>query len=266
VPKIIAVAGKGGTGKTTLCGMIVKHLADRKNGSILAIDADPNSNLNEVLGIKLPVTLGDIREEVLKNTSGETAPGGMTKQEYMDFMFGDALSEENDFDLLVMGRTQGKGCYCFINGIIRSQIDKYASSYSHIIVDNEAGFEHISRGILPHVDTLLLVSDCSRRGIQAAGRAAALANELNLKPETMKLIVNRSPATGLAPATASTSGIDLAPGILEEIKTQNLDLLGIIPQDENVYEYDAEGKPIVDVPDDSPIKEAVRRIITELNL
>ena len=264
MPKIIAVAGKGGTGKTTLCGMIVKHLADRKkgnimavaneNGAVLAIDADPNSNLNEVLGVKAPVSLGEIREEVLKNTSGETAPGGMTKQEYMDFMFGDALSEEDDFDLLVMGRTQGKGCYCFINGIVRAQIDKYSSVYSHIVVDNEAGLEHISRGTLPHVDTLILVSDCSRRGIQAAGRAALLVKELNLKPETLKLVVNRSPAA------------ELAPGIIEEIKAQNLDLLGIIPQDEAVYEYDAEGKPIIDVPEDSLIKTAVKSIITELDL
>jgi len=254
VPKIIAVAGKGGTGKTTVCGMIVKHIADRKTGNILAIDADPNSNLNEVLGVPAPVTLGEIREEVLKNTSGETAPGGMTKQEYMDYMFADALTEEENFDLLVMGRTQGKGCYCFINGIVRSQIDKYAETYSHIAVDNEAGFEHISRGTLPHVDILILISDCSRRGMQAAGRAAKLADELKLNPSTMKLIINQAPTD------------NLPDGILEEIKTQNLDLLGIIPQDEEVYNYDAEGKPITQLPETTPIKTAIKEIIKKLNL
>ena len=253
MPKIIAVAGKGGTGKTTLCGMIIRYLAEKEKGSVLAIDADPNSNLNEVLGVAAPVTLGEIRETVLKNTSGDSAPGGMTKQEYMDYMFGDALSEQKNFDLLVMGRTQGKGCYCFINGIVRSQIDKYAEAYSHIVVDNEAGLEHISRGTLPHVDTLVLVSDCSRRGIQAAGRAATLVEELKLNPKTLKLVVNRAPSQ------------QLAPGVLEEIKAQNLDLLGIIPQDEAIYEYDSEGKPIVDVPDDSPIKLAVKTIITQLD-
>ena len=252
MPKIIAVAGKGGTGKTTLCGMMIKHLAEKEKGSVLAIDADPNSNLNEVLGVEAPVTLGEIRETVLKNTSGDSAPGGMTKQEYMDYMFGDALSEQKNFDLLVMGRTQGKGCYCFINGIVRSQIDKYAEAYTHIVVDNEAGLEHISRGTLPHVDTLILVSDCSRRGIQAAGRAAVLVEELKLNPKTLKLVVNRAPSE------------QLAPGVLEEIKAQNLDLLGIIPQDAAIYEYDSEGKPIVDVPDDSPIKTAVKTIITQL--
>jgi len=254
LPKIIAVAGKGGTGKTTLCGMIVRYLSDRKKGQILAIDADPNSNLNEVLGVAAPVTLGDIREIVLKETSGDSAPGGMTKQEYMDFMFGDALVEEDDFDLIVMGRTQGQGCYCFINGIVKAQVDKYAGTYSHIVVDNEAGLEHISRGTLPHVDTLILVSDCSRRGIQAAGRAAALVEELKLNPGTLKLVVNRAP------------GGQLPPGVKEEISAQKLDLLGVIPQDETVFLYDSEGKPVADVPDDAPVKVAVKSIIEELDL
>ena len=254
MPKIIAVAGKGGTGKTTLCGMIVKHLAEREKGHILAVDADPNSNLNEVLGVPAPKTLGEIREEVLKSNADDGMPGGMTKQEYMDFMFGDALAEEDNFDLLLMGRTQGEGCYCFINGVLRTQIDKYSSTYSHIVIDNEAGLEHISRGTLPKVDTLILVSDCSRRGIQAAGRAAVLVEDLKLKPETLKLVVNRAP-----------NG-EIAEGILEEIKNQNLDLLGTIPQDEAVYHYDSEGKPIVDVPTDSPIKVAVKKVIEDLKI
>lgn len=254
MPKIIAVAGKGGTGKTTICGMIVRYLANHKKGQVLAVDADPNSNLNEVLGVKAPMTLGDIREIVLKNSSGDSMPGGMTKQEYMDFMFGDALAEEDNFDLLVMGRTQGEGCYCFINGILRAQIDKYSGAYSHIVIDNEAGLEHISRGTLPKVDTLLLVSDCSRRGIQAAGRAAILVEELKLKPDTLKLVINRAP-----------NG-ELAEGVLEEIKAQNLSLLGVIPQDETVYSYDSEGKPIADVPEDSLIKTAIKSIISDLGI
>ena len=254
MPMIIAVAGKGGTGKTTLCGMIIRHLSEREKCQILAIDADPNSNLNEVLGVAAPVTLGDIRETVLKETTGDSAPGGMTKQEYMDFMFGDALVEEDDFDLVVMGRTQGVGCYCFINGIVKAQIEKYSGTYSHIVIDNEAGLEHISRGTLPRVDTLILVSDCSRRGIQAAGRAAALVKELKLNPSTLKLVVNRAP-----------NG-ELPPGVKEEIQALNLDLIGIIPQDETVYQYDSEGKPVADVPDDTPIKKAVKDIIKELDL
>ena len=234
--------------------MIVRHLADRKSGHILAVDADPNSNLNEVLGVKAPVTIGEIREGMLAKGEGDNIPAGMTKQEYMAFMFGDALLEEDGFDLLLMGRTQGAGCYCYINNVIRAQVDKYAGSYSHILVDNEAGFEHISRGILPQVDILLLVSDCSRRGVQAAGRAAKLAADLNLKPKVLKLIVNRAPANGPGE------------GILDEINEQGLDLLGILPHDELIYEYDAEGKPSSAVPAGSAVKKNIIDIINKLEI
>ena len=254
MPKTIAVAGKGGTGKTTLCGMLVRYLADNKKGNILAVDADPNSNLNEVLGALSPITLGEIRESMLDKGAGDTLPAGMTKHEYMEFMFGDALQEECGYDLLVMGRTQGAGCYCFVNGVLRTQIERYSDSYSYIIVDNEAGLEHISRGTLPRVDTLLLVSDCSRRGIQAAGRLGQMVGELKLNPAVMKLIVNRAP-----------EGM-LSEGVLEEIKVQNLDLLGVIPQDETVYRYDSDGIPSSTVPGDSPIKTALAGIIAKLEL
>ena len=254
MPIVIAVAGKGGTGKTTICGMLVRYLTDRKSGHILAVDADPNSNLNQVLGVEAPTTLGEIREGMLDKGEGETLPAGMTKHEYMEFMFGDALAEETGYDLLVMGRTQGAGCYCYVNGVLKTQIDKYSGSYSHIIVDNEAGLEHISRGTLPRVDILLLVSDCSRRGVQAAGRAAALARELKLKCKTTKLIINRAP------------GGELNEGILEQIELEQLDLLGVLPQDENVYEFDSAGFPSANVPDDSPVKKALSGLIEKLGI
>jgi len=254
MPKIVAVAGKGGTGKTTICGILVQHLADKKKGHILAVDADPNSNLNEVLGVKAPVTIGEIREGMLGRGEGDTIPAGMTKQEYMAYMFGDALLEEEGFDLLVMGRTQGAGCYCYINGVVRAQVDKYSGSYSHIIVDNEAGLEHISRGTLPQIDILLLISDCSRRGIQAAGRAAKMAADLNLKPKVLKLIVNRAPVEGPGD------------GVLDEINNQGLDLLGIIPHDDLIYDYDSDGKPSAGVPDESTIKIALGHMLEKLEL
>ena len=254
MPKTIAVAGKGGTGKTTLCGMLVHYLADTKKGHVLAVDADPNSNLNEVLGVEIPTTLGEIRENMLDKGAGDKLPGGMTKQAYMEFMFSDALIEEDNYDLLVMGRTQGAGCYCYVNGVLRTQIDRYSGNYSYIVVDNEAGLEHISRGTLPRADILLLISDCSRRGIQAAGRVAKMTEELGLKPGEMKLIVNRAP------------GGVLGEGILEEIKVQGLDLLGVLPQDETVYKYDAGGLPSAKVPDDSPVKAALKDIILKLGV
>lgn len=253
-PKVIAVAGKGGTGKTTLCGMIIRYLtADGKK--VLAVDADANSNLNEVLGVELPITLGDIRETMTgREQSGEAVPGGMTKQEYMEFMMADALTEEDDYDLLVMGRSQGAGCYCYVNGVLKTQIDRYAGAYDYVVVDNEAGLEHISRGTLPRVDVLLLVSDCSRRGIQAVGRIAVMVEELKLNPKDMRLLVNRAP------------GKTLEPGIVEEIERQGLVLGGILPQDENVYRFDTAGEPSSDVPEDSPIKQALRDILASLEI
>ena len=173
-PHTIAVAGKGGVGKTTTCGMIVDYLCKKKQGPILVVDADANSNLNEVLGVEEGVSLGTIREEMAQAELKGTIPAGMTKADYADMKFSDALIEEDDFDMIVMGRTQGKGCYCYVNGVLKTQIDKYAKNYRYLVMDNEAGLEHVARGTLPHVDTMLLISDCSRRGIQAVARIAEM--------------------------------------------------------------------------------------------
>ena len=147
MPHTIAVAGKGGVGKTTLTGLLIEYLCKKNAGPVLAVDADANSNLNEVLGVEAPVTLGEIREEVAQaELSGKNPiPAGMSKQDYMELKFGEALSEQDDYDLLVMGHTQGKGCYCFVNGLLTTQIARYAKNYRYIVVDNEAGMEHISR-------------------------------------------------------------------------------------------------------------------------
>lgn len=252
--RTIALAGKGGTGKTTLCGLLIDHLAKAGKGPILAVDADANSNLNEVLGVEAESTLGEIREEIATAdmVPESPIPAGVSKQEYLDYRFGSALNEEDDYDLLVMGRTQGKGCYCFVNGLLQTQIARYADRYKYIVVDNEAGMEHISRGVLPKIDLLLLVSDCSRRGVQAAGRIAELAGELDFKPEKMGLIVNRAPEG------------ELAQGILDEIAAQRLELLGVVPQDAMVYEYDSEGKPTVSLPPESKARAALENIAKEL--
>jgi CO dehydrogenase maturation factor len=245
----IAMAGKGGTGKTTVCGLFLDHLVKSGKGPILAVDADANSNLNEVLGVEKPVSLGEIREEIAHS---ETS--GMSKQEYMDFRFDDALTEKENYDLLVMGRTQGVGCYCFVNDVLKEQIRKYYKNYRYLIVDNEAGLEHVSRGILPPVELILLVSDCSRRGIQAAGRIAAMIIELDIKAQKVGLIVNRAPEG------------QLAEGIKEEIALQKLNLIGVLPNDPLVFEYDTEGTPLVNLPLESPVRQALEKIIQSLEL
>ena len=251
----IAIAGKGGVGKTTTCGMLVDYLCRSGKAPILVVDADANSNLNEVLGVEVDTTLGDIREEMAQaEKRGDTVPAGMTKADYAEFRFSEALIEEDDFDMLVMGRTQGKGCYCFVNGILQTQLEKYTGNYRYMVIDNEAGMEYIARGTLPHIDTLLLVSDCSRRGIQAVGRIAEMVKDLGLAPGQMKLIVNRAPEG------------KLSAGVAEEIEKHGLDLAGVLPQDQTVYEADCDGKPSAHVPDSSPIKQALAGIIKELKL
>lgn len=253
---VIAIAGKGGVGKTTLCGLLIQYLGEQGKGPILAVDADANSNLNEVLGVEVEATLGDIREEIAKAEMAKNSPipPGMSKADYAEFKFADALIEEDDFDLLVMGRTQGKGCYCFVNGLLQAQLQRLQNSYPYFVVDNEAGMEHISRGILPGMDTAILVSDCSRRGVQAAARIAELIKECEMKPKTVGLIINRAP------------GGVLNEGTKEEIEKQGMTLLGVVPHDEQVYEYDCDGKPTISLPEDSPVKKALKEIVSRLEL
>lgn len=252
---VIAVAGKGGVGKTTLCGMLIQYLCEKGKGPILAVDADANSNLNEVLGVKVETTLGDVREEIARAELAKEnpIPTGMSKADYAEMRFEDALVEDDDFDLLVMGRTQGKGCYCYVNGLLQTQLAKYQNNYPYIVVDNEAGMEHISRGVLPSMQTAILVSDCSRRGVQAVGRIKELIKECDLRPTSIGLIINRAPEG------------KLNEGTLEEVKKQGLDLLGVIPQDEGVYNYDCDGKPIIQLPKDSPVRKALCEILDKLN-
>ena len=247
---VIAVAGKGGVGKTTLCGMLIQYLCEQGKGPVLAVDADANSNLNEVLGVKVDTTLGDVREEIARAelSKENPIPAGVSKADYAEMRFEDALIEDDDFDLLVMGRTQGKGCYCFVNGLLQSQLAKYQNNYPYFVVDNEAGMEHISRGVLPTMQTAILVSDCSRRGVQAVGRIARLIEEC-----------------GMHPKTVAPKG-ELNDGIREEIENQKLNLLGVVPQDDTVYQYDCEGRPTASLPEDNPVKMALRAIVDKLEL
>ena len=222
---VIAVAGKGGVGKTTLCGMLIQYLCEKGKGPILAVDADANSNLNEVLGVKVETTLGDVREEIARAELAKEnpIPTGMSKADYAEMRFEDALVEDDDFDLLVMGRTQGKGCYCYVNGLLQTQLAKYQNNYPYIVVDNEAGMEHIIK-------------------------------ECDMHPDTVGLIINRAPKG------------ELNKGIQEEIANQGLTLLGVVPQDETVYEYDCEGRPTSTLPEDNPVKTALRAIVDNLKL
>ena len=226
----------------------------REAGPVLVVDAAAKANLHGVLGVEVETSLGQIREEMAQAELKGTIPSGMTKADYAEMKFSQALIEDDDFDMLVMGRTQGKGCYCYVNGVLQSQVAKYVPNYSYVVMDNEAGLEHIARGTLPHVDTMLLISDCSRRGIQAVARIAEMIDEMGLNPGTMGLIVNRAP------------GGVLEPGVREEIDRHGLKLLGVLPQDDGVYRCDCNGEPSALLPETSPMKQALYGIMKELKL
>ena len=254
MPHTIAVAGKGGVGKTTTCGMLIDYLCKKNKGPVLVVDADANSNLNEVLGVEVETSLGQIREEMAQAELKGSIPKGMTKADYAEMKFSQALIEDDDFDMLVMGRTQGKGCYCYVNGVLQSQVSKYANNYTYVVMDNEAGLEHVARGTLPHVDTMLLISDCSRRGVQAVARIAEMIDDMGLNPGQMGLIINRAP-----------NG-QLNDGIKEEIEKHGLKLFGVLPHDESVYECDCEGRPSAKLPDSDPMKTALKNVMQSIGL
>ena len=256
--KTIAVAGKGGTGKTTVTSLLIKYLVENRSGAVLAIDADPSTNLNLTLGVPLYETVGDIREETLQEVQSGGSLSGMSKPDYLDLRIQQSLVEERDFDLLAMGRPEGPGCYCAANNMLRLTIDRLSKSYDYVVIDNEAGLEHLSRRTTRDVDLLLTVSDPTMRGIIAAGRAAKLIGELKTRVGDIGLIVNRVPTDG-------SGEPKLTPELEQAIAENGLKLVGLIPEDPTVGEYDAKGLPLVELPPESPARQAVEEIIKSLD-
>jgi len=257
----IAVAGKGGVGKTTLAALTIKYLAETGRGATLAIDADPSSNLNMVLGLDLDWTVGDVREGLLaKVKESVTAtgaamgglPGGVSKREYLDYEVRSSLSEGIDFDLIAMGRSEGPGCYCAVNHNLREVIDAIGGSYRFVVIDNEAGMEHLSRRTTRDVQHLLIVSDPTQRGIVAAGRIAGFRRELDVHIENAHLIINRMPAG------------DMHPALQEAVERVDAPLLGTIPETGDVTEFDFTGRPLVEIERESPFYQAVASLLEKI--
>jgi len=234
----IAVSGKGGTGKTTLAGMVIRFLLDKGKGPILAVDADSNSNLNEVLGVAIRSTIGDARELMKKDV-----PVGMTKDIWFELKVQESLTEARGFDLVAMGRPEGPGCYCAANTLARKCLDLLTGNYQYVVIDNEAGMEHFSRLTTRDVDLLFIVSDSTQRGVRTASRIRDLIHELDLRIVHEVLVINRVQG-------------EPAPEIFEEVKKQNLELGGTLPADEEVYRYDSEGKPTFQLPLESKAVQA----------
>ncbi len=221
----IGLAGKGGTGKTTLAGWLVRYLVERGRGPVLAVDADSNANLNEVLGLEVEDTLGGAREEMKKGVAT-----GMTKDVFMEMKLEQSVVEAQGFDLVVMGRPEGSGCYCAANTLLTQYLDRLVNNYPSVVIDNEAGMEHISRLTTNNIDLLLIVSDASRRGVLSAGRIQELADDLSLNVTKKAFVVNMA-RDGQEEALKALS------------RDYGLDLAGIVPEDEGVTRADLEGSP-----------------------
>lgn len=243
----IALAGKGGTGKTTIAGMLIKYLGSKKNGPILAVDADSNSNLNEVLGLQVKETLGGAREDMKKGK----VPEGMTKDIFISMKMEDAIAEAEGYDLIAMGQPEGAGCYCAANSLLTRFLEQLTVNYPYIVIDNEAGMEHISRLTTKNVDILLIVSDSSRRGLQAAIKINDLAKHLNIGAKKSYLVINR--------VKDAPSEIDL-----DIISKDGLELAGTIPENNTVYEFDLKGRPTVEMPEDNEAIQAAYKIFDRI--
>jgi len=247
MPFSIALAGKGGTGKTTMAGLLVKYLMNAKKTPVLAVDADSNANLNDVLGVPLAGTLGDAREDMRKGQ----VPEGMTKDVFMDMRMQQSIVEHDGFDLVVMGQPEGAGCYCAANSLLARFMDQLTGNYPYLVMDNEAGMEHISRLTTRDVDILLIVADASRRGLQAGLRINELAKNLNIGVARTCLMINQ--AKGPPPDV-----------VMDIIHSAELEFVGTVLEDDTLYEYDLNGQPTIEMPMDTPSVQAAFTIFDNL--
>lgn len=248
--KTIAFSGKGGTGKSTITALTVRWLSEHAPGPILVVDADANTGLNELLGIPLAETVGSIREEL--KSRAHDLPAGMTKQRFLEYKIQTSLVETPEFDLLAMGRPEGPGCYCYANNLLRDILDTLGGNYEHVVIDNEAGMEHLSRRTTGNIDYLLIVSDPTARGIRTAGKIGRLLHELKTRVNETYLILNRVRGA-------------VTPALEGMIGAEGLSLLHSVPEDELLLDTDGSGKPIWPVLEGSIAYRAINELMKKLD-
>jgi CO dehydrogenase maturation factor len=245
----IAVAGKGGSGKTSVASLIIRYLMKNGAGPILAVDADPNANLGESLGLDIKQTVGSIIASF--NEEKINIPPGMTKEAYLEYKLNEVVVESRKLDLVTMGRGEGPDCYCYPNAILRKFIDTLAGNYTHMVMDNEAGMEHLSRRTTQNVDELLMISDHSVKGVRTVARIRELVAELKLSVKRQSVVINFVPAK-------------LDPLVIEELNRLGISPTATIPFDEEVYQYDLKLKPLLDLPHTSKAVRAVNDLMAKL--
>jgi CO dehydrogenase maturation factor len=251
----IAVSGKGGTGKTTLSGLMIVSLIRQSKTPVLAIDADANATLHETLGTKPAGSIGELREDTRRHI--DTIPTGIPKETFIELRVQEAVTEGAGFDLLVMGRPEGSGCYCYVNSVLRKYVDVLADNYPYVIMDNEAGLEHLSRRTSKGADTLLVCSDPTVRGILTAARVRDLAREEDMNVGNIYLVIGRM--------SAGTEADKLNPALLKAVKDNDLALIGAIPYDAEIDKIDISGGSFFDLPVDSPALKAAADILKEVS-
>lgn len=250
--KVIAITGKGGTGKTAVTAMLIRHLTNSgKKCRILAIDADPDANLADALGAKVEKTVGDMRE--FMQDSRFTSSPDTDKQALFEAKIFEILLEEDGYDLLVMGKPEGSGCYCYVNNLLRAIMDKTAKDYDLIVIDSPAGLEHFSRKIFPDLDDLIVVTDESRRGLTTGERIRDIAREMGLKYKDLYVVVNK----------ITTGRRDK---VIENATSLGLTVIGTIPYDESLAKFDLVGDPLTGLPDDSPAVKEMANVVGKLGL
>jgi CO dehydrogenase maturation factor len=249
--KQIAMAGKGGTGKTTFTALLIRYLVKNNKGSILAVDADANANLNEALGMEVEQTISEL---LVSTKDPKNIPAGMTQETYIQYKLQASLVESDYVDMLVMGGPEGPGCYCFPNNLLKGFMDKLGNNYGYVLMDNEAGLEHISRRVTQDIDYMFVISDASARSIRSAGRVRHLVDTLKSNVKNIYLIVTK---------TQNDEEISSLQG---EIDKTGLKLIGVLPYDPLVAKYDLLSQPLYDLPDSSVAVQAVNAICKEVQI
>ena len=245
----IAVAGNGGSGKTSLSSLIIRYLKKHNMTPILAVDADPNANLGESLGLKVNETVGLMLDNFQK--AKMEIPAGMTKEAYLEFKLNSLMVETPGLDLISMGHGEGTDCYCYPNLILRKFIDRLSESYAYVVMDNEAGMEHLSRGTTQDVDELLIVSNHSIKGIRTLARIKELVVELKLRVKHQSVVISMAPPR-------------VDPSIFNGLETLGLKADAVIPQDEQISEYDLKMKSLLELPDSSKAVQAVDALMASV--
>lgn len=249
--KTIAFAGKGGTGKTTIAALLTNNLVQRIKGPLLAIDADPSTNLHLALGLPMPATVGDIREDMADSGADSQLGVGISRLDYLRREIQMVLEEGEKIDLLAMGRPEGQGCYCAANHLLRSIIDGLAGNYEMLVIDNEAGMEHISRRTTRDVDILFIITDPTLRGMKAAESILEMSRDLEINIHHRMLILNR------------VAG-ELPEPLQEAIDKMDVEVGAVIPADPQINELDALGKPLINLNGESPAQREIRKLTEKL--